>query len=173
MFRKAIFDDLDSVESIYDKILQYEDTHEKYTVFQKGVYPTRETAKKALRTDSLFVLEEAAVICASVILNNMQPEEYGKIKWSYPAKPGKAAVIHLLCVNPEMTGQGIGQKTILEVIAECRKCNYEVIRLDTGAQNKPANNLYTRTGFSIAGTSDMRVGGRIAHADHLFYEIKV
>lgn len=170
MVRKAGLQDIDEVEKSYVELLLHEKEHGAYTVWKLGVYPTRETAKKALTEGGLYVAEQAGEICGSIIVNHNQPEEYGGINWKYFAEPEKALVIHLLCVRPSKAGMGIGKELVRFALEEGKKRNCRTVRLDTGAQNIPAAALYRKLGFELAGTTAMAVGGLIPHKKHLFFE---
>lgn len=173
MIRKAIAQDIDQVENIYTELLLYEQKHGAYTVWKLGVYPTRETAEKSFADGTLYVMEQEGEICASIIANQVQPEEYGNVKWKYAAQPDEIFVIHLLCVRPSKAGCGIGKAMVQSAVEKGKQLNCRTIRLDTGAQNKPAVSLYKKLGFELAGTSSMSVGGLIAHNNHLFFEKRI
>ncbi len=171
MIRKAEFNDLDRIEKIYEKIIIYEEQHIKYTAFQLNVYPTRQTAEKALNENSLFVYEIDNEVCACIILNDKQPEEYKKIHWKYTSSLDDILVIHLLCVDPDKSKSGLGMKLINFAFEEGKRRNCHTVRLDTGSQNIPAKNLYEKMGFTLAAARNMKIGGIIPHKNHLFYEI--
>lgn len=173
MIRKATLQDIDQVEKSYIELQLYEQEHGAYTVWELGVYPTRETAKKSLEAGTLYVMEQKGEICASIIVDQIQPEEYTKIKWNYPATSQELLVIHLLCVRPSKAGCGIGKELVQFVINKGKHQNCRTIRLDTGAQNKPAIVLYKKLGFELAASSNMAVGGLIAHDNHLFFEKRI
>lgn len=173
MVRKAMLSDIDGVEKNYIELLTYEKEHGAFTVWELGVYPTRETAENALSTESLYVIEHMNEICASMILNQVQPKEYNKIKWRHNVKPEEVIVVHLLCIPPSKSGCGFGTQMIKFAVRLGKQLNCKVIRLDTGAQNKPAAALYTKLGFELAGTSSMEIGGKIEHSNHLFFELKL
>ena len=173
MIRKANYDDLESIAKIYEDIITYEEENKRFTAFQRNIYPTRHTAEKALNEESIFVFEDNGEICASIIINANQPKEYDNVKWKYPASPDNALVIHLLCVSPNKSGLGIGRKMVEFAINVGVARNCSTIRLDTGEQNLPARRLYEKIGFTIAGTSIMKIGGLIQHNNHLFYEMKL
>ncbi len=170
MIRKATYKDIDAVEKEYIEHLLYEQEHTAYTVWKLGVYPTRDTAEKALAQGSLYVLEQEGEICASMILNHVQPKEYSSIPWKYPAGPEEVSVIHLLCFRPSKAGHGFGKAMVTFAIEEGKRLNCKAVRLDTGAQNTPAAALYRKIGFEQAAVSSMAIGGIIAHKDHLFFE---
>jgi poly-gamma-glutamate synthesis protein (capsule biosynthesis protein) len=58
MLRKATPDDISAVAELYDKAIDHEESHVKYTSWQKGIYPTADTARLGLKNDSLYVYEE-------------------------------------------------------------------------------------------------------------------
>lgn len=173
MIRKAVPQDIESVENIYNELLKYEQENGAFTAWQAGIYPTRQTAEKALLSKSLYVLEQEGKICASLILNQIQPEEYSRIKWKYDVNPREILIIHLLCVDPSKSRCGLGTKMIKFAVKNGKQMNCRVIRLDTGLQNKPAIALYKKFGFEIAERSDMSIGGVIEHRNHLFMEMEI
>lgn len=170
MIRKAEKQDIDPIENSYTELFLHEKEHGAYTVWQQGVYPTRKTAMDALSEGALYVMEQNGEICASIIANHVQPEEYRQIDWKYRAEPDEVLVIHLLCVRPSKAGLGIGGKLVRYVIRMAERTDCKSVRLDTGSQNKPAIALYNRLGFELAGRSGMSVGGMIPHNNHLFFE---
>ena len=94
-------------------------------------------------------MEQDGEICASIIADNVQPEEYDQIQWKYQAERDKVLVIHLLCVRPSKAGRGIGKEMVQFVIEKARCMNCKAVRLDTGAQNKPAAALWQHRTNSV------------------------
>ncbi len=170
MIRRAELRDIDEVEKSYIELLLHEKKYGAYTVWKLGVYPTRETAEKGIAGGDLYIMEQMGEICASIIINQEQPMEYGQINWKYSAAPEEVLIIHLLCVRPSKAGQGIGREMVRFAIEAGKRLNCKAVRLDTGAQNKPAVALYQKLGFELAGTAAMTMGGKISHNDHLFFE---
>lgn len=170
MIRKAVSQDIGQVEEVYTELLLYEQEHGAYTAWKLGVYPTRAVAEKSLAAGTLYVMEQDGEICASIIANQVQPEEYEGIRWKYRAQPNEVFVIHLLCVRPSKAGHGIGRSLVEFAVEEGRRLGCKTVRLDTGGQNKPAAALYTKLGFELAGTTSMAIGGVITHKNHLFFE---
>lgn len=171
MIRKAEQQDIDAVDAIYTEILLYEETHTKYTVFELGVYPTKQIAEKALAEGALFVMERDGVLCASIIANQVQSAEYQDVHWQCDAAPEDVMVIHLLCVSPTSAGQGVGTEMVQFIVNLAKEKRCRVVRLDTGSQNIPAVSLYQKLGFKIADTATMAIGGIISHKNHLFLEL--
>lgn len=173
MIRKAKINDIEEIEKIFTEILLYEQNHTAYTVWKKGVYPTRQVAENALSEGSLYVMEESGKICASMIINQNAPEEYNAVDWKSGALPSDVFIIHLLCVRPSEAGRGVGKEMVKFVIEEAKRRNLKAIRLDTGSQNIPAKTLYINLGFELAGKGTMSVGGVISHNNHLFFEYSI
>lgn len=170
MIRKGTLEDVDAIVESYIELLLHEQKHGGHTVWKLGVYPTRETARQGVENGNLYVMVRDGEICASIIANQDQPEEYNDMNWKCHAKSDEVFVIHLLCVRPSKSRCGIGKELVKFVLEEGRRRNCRVVRLDTGEQNKPAVALYQKLGFEIAGTSTMIIGGRIVHKNHLFFE---
>lgn len=170
MIRRAVFNDVEFIEDTYNEHFQYEKEQKAFTIFKKGVYPTETDAKKAIRTGTLYVYEENGSIAGSIIVDNIQPEEYAKIAWEQVLTDEEVMVIHLLLVRPSMAGKGIASALVgfAEELAKKRSC--KVLGLDTGSQNIPAVSLYKKLGFRIAATASMKVGNLIEHSGHLFLE---
>lgn len=170
MIRRAVMMDLDSIEEGYREHFSYEKEHGAYTVFQEGVYPTRNDAEKAWKNETLYVYEENGVVMGSIILDSRQPEEYKKIDWPSQAADEKVNVIHLLMIRPSAAGKGIGSALVHYALEAARQHSCKAVRLDTGEQNIPAASLYKKMGFQLVSVSSMKVGGAISHNGHLFFE---
>ena len=172
MIRQATAADLAQIEDAYDEHFAFETAHPEraFTVFRKGVYPTRRDAEKALADGGLTVFEEDGRILASVITSGVQPPEYAHVPWQRALDASQVRVIHLLMVRPSAAGRGIGATLMRYIEAQARAEGIRALRLDTGSQNKPAVGLYTGQGFTLAGTGSVQLGGQIPHAGQVFLE---
>lgn len=170
MIRKAVFSDIDMIEDAYNEHFQYEIDHSAFTVFKKGVYPTRKDAGQAIGTGTMFVYEENGDIAGSVIVDKVQPAEYAGIPWKTACPEDAVMVIHLLMVRPSMAGKGIGSALIKYAVRLAQERHCRVLRLDTGGQNIPAVSLYKKNGFEIAARGAKKVGDVISHQNHLYLE---
>ena len=112
MIRKAILKDVNSIEDTYNEHFQYELNHTAFTVFKKGVYPTKDDAERAIYAGALFVYEENGTIVGSIIIDKVQPIEYATIPWKEKLSEDEVMVIHLLMVRPSMSGKGIASSLI-------------------------------------------------------------
>ena len=170
MIRKATFDDIEFIEDTYNEHFKYEMEHKAFTIFKKGIYPTRKDIEKAVTVGTLYVYEENNNIAGSIIIDNVQPEEYTRITWGQTLTSDKVRVIHLLMVRPSMAGKGVASSLIKYAIELARNNSCKALRLDTGSQNIPAVSLYKKLGFQIVATAFMKVGNTIEHSGHLFLE---
>ena len=48
MIRKATFNDIEQVEDIYNEHFKHKIEYKTFTVFKKGIYPTRKDTEKAI-----------------------------------------------------------------------------------------------------------------------------
>ena len=152
MIRLAAAADLDAVAAIYEEVLAAEEGRERsYTNWQRGKYPTRRHAQAALEAGSLYVAEEAGETYACFILNQEQLPEYAAIPWTIPAAPEEVAVIHTLCVSPRWSGRGKARELVAFCEGEGRRLGAKAMRLDTYVGNDPANAMYPRLGYTLAG----------------------
>lgn len=60
MTRLAVPADLDEIEAGYDEHFAYEAAHGAYTVWEKGVYPTRQSAETAIAAGT--IQREASIL---------------------------------------------------------------------------------------------------------------
>ena len=169
MIRIATFDYIELIEDIYNEHFKYEIEHGAFTVFKKGVYPTRKVAEEAVKEGTLYVYEENNIE-GSIILDKVSPIEYTEIDWKQPFTNNEVMVIHLLIVRPSMAGKGIATSLVKYAMELARNNSCKVLRLDTGSQNIPAVSLYKKLGFQIVATASIKLGNAIEHSGHLFLE---
>lgn len=170
MIRKGNSNDINLIEDTYYEHFTHEMECGAYTVFKKGVYPTRADAEKAIHDGTLYVYEEHHNIAGSMIIDSVQPKEYNGIAWEEALKSDEVMVIHLLMVRPSMARKGIASALVKYAVELARYNSCKAVRLDTGKQNIPAVSLYKKLGFQIVATASMNVGNAIEHSGHLFLE---
>ena len=162
MIRLANPSDLDAVAEIYEEILAAEDARPvSYTNWQRGKYPTRNTAEAALEAGTLWVGEEDGVVYGCVNLNGEQLPEYDAISWSIPAQPSEVGVIHTLVIRPSWSGRGKAREFVAFCEEELRRQGKKTVRLDTYEGNLPANTMYPRLGYRLAGATEFFFQGFI------------
>ena len=110
MIRKATEHDIDAVEQGYTELLTHEKDNGSSSNWVLGVYPTRSVAEGSCAAGTLYVMEEEDGICASMILNQVQSEEYYGIAWEYPAGDDEVLVLHTLCIPPSKSRSRIRDK---------------------------------------------------------------
>lgn len=113
-------------------------------------------------------MHEENGLCASMILNKVQPEDYKKITWLYAAEEEETAVIHTLCVPPSRAGMGYGRRMVQYALDRAREWGCKAVRIDTFAGNEPAAALYTKMGFRYAGTAPVLLQGLIPEEQKFF-----
>lgn len=152
MIRPACSADLSAVAQIYEEILDQEDQRPvSYTNWQRGKYPTLDTARTALEAGTLFVGEENGTIFAAVNLNGIQLPEYDRIPWQFEARSEQVMVIHTLVISPRFSGRGKAREMVAFCEEEGRRQGKTVMRLDTYEGNHPANAMYPKLGYRFAG----------------------
>ena len=162
MIRPACPSDLVAIAAIYDEILtQEEQRPQSYTNWQRGKYPTIDTARKALAAGCLWVAEEAGDLYGAFLLNGEQLPEYDNIPWQFEADRDQVAVIHTLVVSPRWTGKGKAREMVTFCEEEGRRQGKTVLRLDTYEGNHPANAMYPKLGYRLAGATEFFFQGFI------------
>lgn len=160
MIRKATAADLDGCAAVYEAVLDHEEAAgHRWTNWERGVYPCRATAEKALKEGTLYVDVINGHILGCANLNHVQPAEYAQIPWTVPAKPGEVLVIHTLCIRPDLAGGGRGRRFVryAEGLAAGQGC--KVMRLDTYEGNSPAASFYPKLGYRLAGAAQFLFEG--------------
>ncbi len=151
MIRKAVNADNGPIAATYDELLRYEQQHENHSNWQLGVYPTAAVPESRIPEGSMYVLEENGEICASMIINHEQADEYAGVDWAYRADGEQVLVIHTLCIPPSKASRGYGTQMLHFAKEYAAEHGCRVIRIDTYAHNEPAKSLYRKSGFRIAG----------------------
>lgn len=162
MLRLAVTADLAAINQIYNEILDEEDKRPaSYTNWQRGKYPTQDTARQAMEDGTLWVAEENGTVYGCVNLNGVQLPEYDNIPWSIPASRDQVMVIHTLVISPRWAGKGKAREMVAFCEEEARRQGKAVIRLDTYEGNLPANAMYPRLGYRYAGATEFFFQGFI------------
>ena len=159
--RPAVAADLDGITAIYDAIPDREEAGPVYTNWQRGKYPTADTARQALEARTLYVGEEDGFLWGVVNLNGIQLPEYDAILWTFPAERNQVAVIHTLCIHPARAGRGLARRMVAFCEEETRRQGKAVMRLDTWEGNLPANRMYPVLGYRYAGAAEFFFQGFI------------
>ena len=143
--------DLDAIAAIYDRILTEEEQGRATTGWQRGVYPTRDTARAMHEAGELFVMTDNGAVVAAARINQAQVPEYALAAWADDAPPAQVMVLHTLTVDPLRAGHGYGSAFVryYEQYALAHGCPF--LRMDTNARNTAARRLYAHLGYREAG----------------------
>lgn len=158
-FRLAKESELQKVVEIYERILDDEEAGHAVIGWERGVYPTFETAQSGYLKGELYVALLEEEIVASAIINSAQVDVYEKGEWQYDAADEEIFVLHTLTVDPRAGGKGIGQEFVAfyEKLAIERGRPY--LRLDTNAKNARARKMYKSLGYEEVGIVDTTFNG--------------
>ena len=107
-FIKATSGHIDAIAAIYGRIIDAQEQGRLTVGWQRGVYPTRQTALDALGRGDLFVCVDGGQVAAAAIINRIQVPVYAEVGWLYHAGPDEVMVLHTLVVDPLMAGRGYG-----------------------------------------------------------------
>ncbi len=151
MIRKAKNDDIDGIAAIYDKVLDLEEKGLACIGWQRGVYPTRDTALQALQRGDLFVCEHDGQVEATAIINHKQMDSYAMGSWRVESSDDEVMVLHTLVVDPDCKGRGIGKAFVAYYEEHARQEGCKDLRMDTQAKNKAARTLYRHLGYEEIG----------------------
>lgn len=151
MIRKAAEADIPAVNAIYDALLTREEQGQLSTGWTRGVYPTEQTARDALRAGTLYVMEEGGRIVAAAKIDQAQMAQYAQCAWRHDAPPEQVLVLHTLVVDPTAKGRGHGTAFVRFYEELGRESGRPYLRIDTNARNTPARILYAKLGYTEAG----------------------
>ncbi|MGI6204921.1 MAG: GNAT family N-acetyltransferase [Anaerovoracaceae bacterium] len=164
--------DPEQIAEIYEHHFDYEDANGTMTQWNRGIYPSLETAENAYRNGWLIVYEDGGRVLGSIIVNSEQTPIYGEVDWAYPAEGDRVAVLHTLCVEPAEWGHGIGTKLVAAAEDHARRNGAAVCRLDTWTGNRASVALYTGVGYEYAGHHYAEYDS-VLPSDLYFYEKKL
>ena len=145
--RKACPNDLAALTAIYEETHTLEEQGMTATGWIRGVYPTGETARRAIEEGEMYVLEEDGVIAACARFNRHQEDVYALVPWQTPAEPDEVLVMHTLVVSPAHRGRGCAHAFAAWYEEEARRLGCRALRIDTNARNAAARRLYASLGY--------------------------
>ena len=151
VIRRATREDIPAIAQIYDAVLR-EEEQGNYTIgWSRGVYPTQETARTAVESGDMFVMEEEGRIIASARINHEQMPAYVSVDWSVKVPDEQVMVMHTLTVDPKWNGHGAGDRFIQFYEDYSLKQGSHVLRIDTNERNLNARRKYTAAGYTECG----------------------
>ena len=152
MIRKATLSDLDAVEQLYNELHDAKEAGLVPVIWQRGVYPTRETASSALDRDELFVLDNDGKIIGSAIINQTQYDFYADMPWKYETPDDQVCVMHTLMISPAEFGKGYARSFLDFYEKYAREHGCPELRIDTNERNTAARTMYRKHGYEEIGT---------------------
>ena len=151
MIRKATESDIPGVSALYDDIHTEEESGMAVIGWERGVYPTENTARKALADGELFVDEEDGNIIGAAIINQRQVDVYAGAPWSFAASDDEVMVLHTLVISPRTAGKGYGRRFVQFYEDYALSCGCRYLRMDTNERNSRARAMYVKLGYKEIG----------------------
>ena len=151
MIRKATENDIKAIAEIYEDIHTDEEAGKLSIGWQRGVYPTEQTAADSVAKGDMFVCERDGKIVAAAKINKEQVDVYEGADWEFPAPDEEVCVLHTLVVSPAAMTSGIGKEFVkfYEDYALETGCPY--LRMDTNERNERARAFYKKVGYKEIG----------------------
>ncbi len=128
---------------------------DQYGRWKIGVYPTEDDIVSYIERDALYILSEEDIIIGAMAVTMNQGEDYHAINWSLPLMDDAVSVIHILAINPDFQGKGMGNRLIDEAISIAENGGKKALRLDALASNTPAHHMYENKGFDYRGIQNL------------------
>lgn len=150
MIRKANRSDIPAIAAIYDAIHDLEARGLAHIGWQRGVYPTADTAREAIDAGEMYVLEDGGVV-ASGRINQTQMPAYAEVAWQYKVPDDKVLVLHTLTVDPARQGKGYARQFLEFYETLARQTGCAALRIDTNAKNAVARAMYAKHGYIESG----------------------
>ncbi len=168
---KATINDFESIIKFYDDVISRTPEMETYARWKKGQHPTEEGIKAYIEEGSMYLYKENDTIVGAMAVTMYQGEDYHAIEWAKHVEDNEASVIHILAVNPDYQGTGVGAEMIREAINLSADSGMKSIRLDALASNTPAHKIYKRIGFEYRGKQHL-YAENTGWTDFFFFELK-
>ena len=151
MIRKATWNDLNIILSLYDEIHDGKEAGLIPVIWKRGVYPSCATAEAALKRDDLFVLEKEGRIVGSGIINRNQLDVYTGAPWQYSVPDDQVCVLHTMMISPAEFGKGYAGEFLRFYEEYALEQGCTELRIDTNDKNAPARAMYKKHGYREIG----------------------
>jgi GNAT superfamily N-acetyltransferase len=115
-------------------------------------YPDKARILRDIEDGTLYLLEhEGRPVAAAAVNDSLEIEDDPPPEtiWS---QPGPARVIHRLCVDPRLQGQGLGKRLLAGIEDAALAAGVKSLCLMVLAANPFAVGLYTSFGFTVRHT---------------------
>lgn len=134
-----------------------------------GLHPTEEMIMHYIETDCQYYLSDNGSIIASAALTMSQDNDYHPVEWGLSLQDDEVAVVHILCVDPDLQNKGVAKSFMKSLIDISKANNKRAVRLDALCCNLPANRLYESLGFVRRGIQNW-YADNTGYADFYLYE---
>ncbi|MCU5745524.1 GNAT family N-acetyltransferase [Staphylococcus sp. SQ8-PEA] len=114
-------------------------------------YPIEEHFEEDVETDTLYVLDIDSKIYGFIVIDQQQSDWYDKIDWPIDREGGY--VIHRLAGSSDY--KGAATELFEFAVNLALEHNIHVLITDTFSQNKPAQGLFEKFGFTKAGEANI------------------
>lgn len=151
MIRLATEKDIKAIAEIYEDIHTEEEAGRLSIGWERGIYPTEQTAADSVAKGDMFVCERDGRIVAAAKINKEQVDVYADGNWEFTAPDEEVCVLHTLVVSPKEMTRGTGKEFVkfYEEYALENGCPY--LRMDTNERNKRARRFYKKVGYKEIG----------------------
>ena len=136
--------DFAAIHTSYAHVVSHTLDMPTYGRWKQGLYPTEEDFNTYIQGNSMYLYQEGKTIVGAMAVAMCQGEDYHAIAWSQELPDDEVAVSHILAVNPDYQGQGIGAQLVSEAISLAKANGMKAIRLDAIASNLPDQKLNER-----------------------------
>ena len=166
LFRKADYNDIDTLVSIVDQaILNFK--NDGINQWQSG-YPNRQILVDDIENDTLFVLEDNDSVIGLLNLMEGPDASYKEIDGAW-MNDQPYTVFHTVSVRSDLRGNGYAGVLFKEAEAFSRNLGYKTVRIDTHHDNKAMQHALAKAGYQSCGTIHL-VGGHEEGAPRIGYQ---
>lgn len=149
--RQATLSDTVPLKRLFEAIHDNEEAGKLITGWKRNVYPAFKHIMAGIKSGELFVLLRDGHVAGAGIINQEQGPAYERGNWSRQSPDSQVMVLHMLAIDPQMAGQGLGTEMLRFYAQYALERGCPDLRLDTNAINARARSFYGRLGFREAG----------------------
>lgn len=151
--RKAEEADFDELVALYQAIGAAVAGTDNDPIWEVGVYPTYEELSSHIAAGEMHVCMMEGRIAGAVVAVSGGEEGYEDVPWRSAVPVKDSAIIHLFGMHPDFKGQGLARPFMAAVEDVLRAQGERILRLDVVGENKGAQAVYERLGFTPCGTA--------------------
>ena len=145
---RATADDFDRIADFYRFVIDNTETMERYCRWVYGEHPADDLIRRYIDEGAMFYSVKGDELLSAVVVLPYQEEDYHGIDWMAELEDDDVAAVHILCVNPLYSKQGLGTATMKAVVENAEKTGKKAVRLDTLLTNLAGQHLYESLGFT-------------------------